>query len=102
MRKLFAFVAGILFGFLIDLVPHVTEVTMNINLCRESCPSWFRGTSLIMYLAIPIYWGGFAILAFGHPNGNVSNKNKIIALLVSALLIVAITWMAYAYQAQII
>jgi hypothetical protein len=102
IRKISVFVAGFLFGFLIDLIPRLTELSLNVYLCREACPAWFRGASMIAYLAMPIFWGVFAIWAFGRPASNVGRKPKVIVLAASLLLIFAITWTAYAYHQQII
>jgi len=102
IRKISIFVAGFLFGFLIDMIPRLSELSLNIYLCREACPSWFREASMITYLAIPIFWGVFAVWAFGRPASKVGNKPKTIALAASLLLIFAITWTAYAYHQQII
>jgi hypothetical protein len=102
IRKISVFIAGFLFGFLIDLIPRLTELSLNVYLCREACPAWFRGASMIAYLAIPIFWGVFALWTFGREGISVGKTPKAIAFAASLLLICTITWMAYAYHNQII
>ncbi|WP_175500882.1 hypothetical protein [Collimonas sp. OK412] len=102
IRKISIFVAGFLFGFLIDLIPRLSELSLNIYLCREACPSWFRGTSMVTYFAMPIFWGLFAVWAYGRPASKTGSKPKIVALVASLLVILLITWMAYAYHKQMI
>jgi hypothetical protein len=79
-------------------VPRAFEIAMHTNICIESCPSWFRVGSLAVYLAMPLFWGVFAVFAFGRSNKHVRTKPMVIALFVSALVISGVTWMAYAYQ----
>lgn len=96
------FLIGCLAGFLIDLIPHAIAVAMRIDLCRESCPSWFRSGSILVYIGMPLAWGALAVFILRRSTGRTRFKTMVFAFAASLILIVPMTWGAYAYQAGIL
>lgn len=105
MRRIVVLVAGgmtgALIGCLFDLIPVAIEKSTGVYLCRESCPPWFRLGSLGVYLVVPIVWAG--LLAFATGESAARRVPAVMAFAIaSSALMLAITWFAYAHQAQLI
>ncbi|SEA10457.1 hypothetical protein [Paraburkholderia sartisoli] len=105
MRRTVVVVAGSMIGLLIgclfDLIPVAIEKSTGVYLCRESCPPWFRLGSLCVYLVVPIVWAVLPAFSAGESAARTVRAVMAFAIGSSALML-AITWFAYAHQAQLI
>jgi ACR3 family arsenite efflux pump ArsB len=97
--SLAAFLIGCLVGFSLDLIPHAVEIAMRVDICRESCPAMFRVGSILVYLGMPLAWGTLSVFIFRQSTEKGRLKNVALALVASLVLILLMTWVAYAYQA---
>jgi hypothetical protein len=95
MRRGALFVAGLLFGITLDMVPHLVEVFADINVCRESCPMVLRGVSIAIYAVMPIVWGVILAATVGKRH---AARVLLTLVLASFALMLLVTWFLYAYQ----
>lgn len=102
MQRSFFFFFGVVIGILFGFIPVLAENTLDITLCRESCPGWFMGSSIFVYLAMPVAWGLLLAFTIGKPSGAIHKRTIAIAILASALLMSAITFFSYAHQARML
>lgn len=69
--------------------------TAGIYLCRESCPSWFRLSAILVYLTMPILWGLTLMFAFRKKAAKSGVPLLALSVLASALLMLVMTWASY-------
>jgi len=94
INRILLFFLGFSVGIIFDIIPGMIEFFTGINICRESCPTFLIGLSIIIYLLMPILWG----LYFSKKTTLVNYNNMIKYFIISVMLMLALTWFLYAYQ----
>lgn len=95
VKRTTLFALGILFGVVLDMVPHAFEVMARTNVCRESCPAPLRALSLGIYALMPIGWGIILAITTGNRH---TGKIALTCAVFSLLLMSSLTWLLFAYQ----
>lgn len=96
------FFLGLGAGFVLDLVPSWVMNRWKIPFCAESCPTWLSGFSLLVYAAIPLVLAVSAAVSYDPSARAVRPKPLLIALAVMTSILIAASWITYAYEARII
>lgn len=99
MYKFFIFLIGVIIGIAFDVVPHAVEVMASTNVCRESCPRLLSAASMVIYLTMPIVWGGVLVVA--GDSGRNAIKVICVSTTFSLMLMLSLTWLLHAYQHQV-
>lgn len=96
MLKRIAFtILGFLVGIAFDMLPHAFEVVAKTNVCRESCSSLLKVMSVVIYVTLPIIWGGLLGAVTGKPH---ATRILLTSALFSLLVMAVLTWLLYKQQ----
>jgi hypothetical protein len=102
IRRILVFGLGAIVGYLIDLAPFLIGSLLRLAPCVESCPPWFKISSISVYLGMPVGWGVLFVFAFGKTRTSVSTRTLLLAFGASVLLLSIVASFAYGWQAQLL
>lgn len=103
MRHAITVIIGLCVGYLFSNIPALAEWALQFPMCRESCPGWFTATFIGVYFTMPLGWAALFTIAIGKSRGPRSAKGILIpAAFISAALMSAIAFFAYAHQVRLL